>query len=161
MASVVEHASLAQLADGSEHLASVVFTPPAGGTEAADVGTLVLHNLATAARRVLVGIANGYPYPPNGTHISAIAHKAPGMIAVSVVGNPNGQGVLSQELLLVDANTGVVARVGHHRSWAKEGGPLDYWAEPHVTISPDGKRLLFASDWGGGNSVDTYVVELP
>jgi hypothetical protein len=28
-------------------------------------------------------------------------------------------------------------------------------------ISPSGTRVLFASDWGNGKSVDAYVVELP
>jgi hypothetical protein len=30
-----------------------------------------------------------------------------------------------------------------------------------VTGSPTGTRAVFGSDWGGGASVDTYVVELP
>ncbi|HOU91848.1 MAG TPA: hypothetical protein PLU22_12425, partial [Polyangiaceae bacterium] len=40
-------------------------------------------------------------------------------------------------------------------------GPQGYWAEPHVVISPTGTRLLFGSDWGGQDSVDAFVVELP
>lgn len=160
MAFAYEHASLGRLLDGTEFLGAVAFTPPAGGTEATEVGSLVLHNLATGTRKVLVGIATGYPYPPSGTHISAMAQKAPGMIAVSIIGNTDGQGVLMQELLRVNANTGEVARVAHHRSQAGEG-PWGYWGEPHATISPNGKRILFASDWGGGASVDVYVVELP
>ena len=39
--------------------------------------------------------------------------------------------------------------------------PDAYWAEPHTVPSPSGTRALFASDWGGGASVDTYVIELP
>jgi hypothetical protein len=82
-------------------------------------------------------------------------------VAVSVVGNVNGQTTLNSELLLADTNPGgKVCRVAHHRSWGK-AGPRDYWAEPHVVVSPSGTRLLFGSDWGGGATVDAYVVELP
>jgi len=30
-----------------------------------------------------------------------------------------------------------------------------------VNISPRGTRMIFASDWNNGSTVDTYVVELP
>jgi hypothetical protein len=38
---------------------------------------------------------------------------------------------------------------------------LGYWAEAHTVPSPSGTRAVFASDWGGGSSVDSYVLELP
>jgi hypothetical protein len=145
---------------GHDTLNTVVFDPPPGGSASADVGTLVSFDLQTGARKVVVGFATGYPYPPSGTHISAVAHKRSGWVAVSAVGNPRGQGVLDQELLLANVDTGTVCRVGHHRSFAREGR-WDYWAEPHVVISPTATRLLFGSDWGNGPAVDTYVVELP
>jgi hypothetical protein len=145
---------------GHDTLNSVVFDPPPGGSEAADVGTLVSFDLQTGARKVVIGFATGYPYPPSGTHVSALAHRRPGWVGVSAVGNPAGRGVLDQELLLANVDTGTVCRVGHHRSFAREGA-WGYWAEPHVVISPTGTRLLFGSDWGNGAAVDTYVVELP
>ncbi len=145
---------------GHDVLSSVVFDPPPGGSEAADVGTLVSFDLQTGARKVVVGLATGYPYPPSTTHVSALAHRRPGWVGVSVVGDPAGRRVLEQELLLANVDTGKVCRVGHHHSFAKEG-VWGYWAEPHVVISPTGTRLLFGSDWGNGAAVDTYVVELP
>jgi len=39
--------------------------------------------------------------------------------------------------------------------------PEPYWAEPHTVPSPSGTRAVFASDWGNGSSVDSYVLELP
>jgi hypothetical protein len=147
-------------ATGHDVLVSVAFDPPTGGSEAADVGTLVSFDLQTGARKVVVGLATGYPYPPSTTHVSALAHRRPGWVAASVVGDPAGRGVLDQELLLANVDTGEVCRVGHHRSFAREGA-WGYWAEPHVVISPSGTRLLFGSDWGNGATVDTYVVELP
>jgi hypothetical protein len=144
---------------GHDVLSSVVFDPPPGGTEAADVGTLVSFDLQTGTRKVVIGFATGYPYPPSGTHVSAVAHRRPGWVAVSAVGDPVGRGILEQELLLANVDTGTGCRVGH-RDLAG-GACRGYWAEPHVVISPSGTRLLFGSDWGNGTTVDTYVVELP
>jgi hypothetical protein len=58
---------------------------------------------------------------------------------------------------------GTVCRVGRHRSWGKENTKLQesYWAEAHAVPSPSGTRIAFASDWGNGTTVDTYVIELP
>jgi len=83
-------------------------------------------------------------------------------VFASIVGDTSGKGILDQELILANTNADstVVCRIGHHRSWGTEG-PNDYWAEPHVTGSPTGTRAVFASDWGGGSTVDSYVVELP
>jgi hypothetical protein len=156
---VVEHSSLGMLANGHDTYNAVQFdSGPRGSAE----GTLVVHDMTDGTSRVIVGPKTGYPYPPSSTHVSACVYKNPGWVFVSVVGDTSGAGILDQELLLANTNPGsaVVCRIGHHRSWGKEG-PNDYWAEPHVTGSPTGTRAVFASDWGGGASVDTYVVELP
>ena len=153
-----EHASLGSRASGHDTYNAVAFDPPPG--EPRIVGTLVGYDLQTGAHGVVIGPNTGYPYPPSGTHVSAIAHRAPGWVAVSVVGDPSGQELLDNELLLANVDSGVVCRVAHHRSWAGEGR-WGYWSEPHVVISPSGTRLLFASDWGNGSTVDSYVAELP
>lgn len=76
----------------------------------------------------------------------------------------DGQELLDQELVLVhvkDRDNVDVYRIGHHRADENE---FDYWGEPHAVISPSGTRVLFGSDWSGaedGQSVDSYVVELP
>ncbi len=150
-----EHASLGRLADGTDTHNAISF----GGSY---TGSLVTSDMTqNDSARVIVGEATGYPYPPGGTHVSAVAFKKPGWVALSIVGNTNGQTLLNQELVLADTNPGgKVCRVAHHRSYGK-AGPRDYWAEPHVVVSPSGTRLLFGSDWGGGATVDSYVVELP
>lgn len=154
--SPAEHASLG-FSNGHDVYNTVAFDPGSSGT---GIGTLVSYDLTTGTGKVIIGPSTGWPYPPSGTHISSAAWKAPGKVAVSVVGNPSGQRVLDQELLLADVGSGEVFRLAHHRSHAGEG-PWGYWGEPHAVISPSGKRVLFASDWGGGPTVDTYVVELP
>lgn len=75
----------------------------------------------------------------------------------------NGQELLDQELVIAKAEEGniKVCRIGHHRS---DEDQVDYWGEPHAVISPTGTRVLFGSDRSGeedGESIDSYVVELP
>jgi len=158
LAKALEHGSLGRPANGHDTYYAVAF-------DGSPVGSLIAHDLTDGSLRVIIGPDAGYPYPPSSTHISAVSYKAPGWVFLSSVGDPpSGQTVLNNELYLADTNpggTGKVCRIAHHRSWAGNGGPLGYWAEPHVVGSPSGTRLLFGSDWGGGNSVDTYVIELP
>ncbi len=152
------HANLGASASGHDTFNTVAFDGAAN-----EIGTLVTIDLWTGAKRVIVGPATGYPYPPSSTHISSISKNNPGWAAVSVVGNPDGQGLLDNELLLANTDTGAVCRIGHNRTFAGvvEGAKWGYWSEPHNVISPLGTRVLFGSDWSNGDSVDTYVVELP
>jgi uncharacterized repeat protein (TIGR02543 family) len=147
-----EHASLGRLADGTDTHNAVSF-------DGAFQGSLVVSDMTKPnSTRVVIGEDTGYPYPPGGTHISAIAFKNPGWVAVSIIGDGDGQSVLDNEIVLANTNPGgQVCRVAHHRSQEAQ----DYWGEPHVVISPSGTRLIFGSDWGGGPTVDAYVVELP
>lgn len=145
-----EHGDLLTNAAGHDVWASIQFDGPSGS------GTLIAANLDTGAVRTIIGEANGFGYPPSGTHISGRAVKAPGWVAVSVTGSSNTQ-LLGRAIVLANIDTGRMCYAAHHRSTSG-----DYWAEPHVVASPSGTRLLFGSDWGGnGTQVDTYVVELP
>ncbi len=154
LASRGEHASLGRGAAGALYGAVDFDGSPAG--------SLVVHEMQTARKIPIISTDNGWPYPPSGTHVSGVARASSGgWFAVSVVGNPTQGCVLCQELLLASADSRKVCRVAHHRSFAKQGTTWDYWSEPHVVISPSATRLLFASDWGDGPTVDTYVVELP
>jgi len=143
-----EHASMGTTPDGRDTYLTVVF-------DGSDVGTLVAYDMLDGSARVVIGMDQGYPYPPGGTHISGLAYRAPGWAFVSIIGDGNGQSVLDGEIVVANWVTGDVCRVAHHRS---SGG--DYFSEPHVVPSPSGTRALFGSDWGGG-STDAYVVELP
>lgn len=153
------HASLGRLANGHDTWNGAVYDDVN-----ANVGILVTWDLTDATPQVVIGPKTGYPYPPDG-HISALAYRQPGWVVVSTVSdNTTGpQGLLDQELLMADTNTGTVCRIGRHRSFGKNNTALadPYWAEPHAVPSPSGTRVAFASDWGGGATVDTYIVELP
>lgn len=152
------HASLGRLLGGQDTYNGVVYDPGPNGSE---VGELVVHDMTEASARVIIGPMTGYPYPPDGVHLSALAYKQPGWVFVSIVGDPAGQGLLDSELVVADTNPGgKVCRIAHHRSFGKDGAQ-GYWAEPHVVPSPSGTRALFGSDWGDTGRVDAYVVELP
>ena len=156
-----EHACLGKLSNGDDAYFTVSFEQgPNGGCQ----GTLVAHN-ATTGHCFSVTPVGDYAYPKSGTHISALAHKNTegGWVAVSSLGfQQDGVQILDQELFIAKVNEldADVYRVAHHRS---DEDNIDYWGEPHVTISPTGTRLLFGSDWSGvedGISVDSYVAEL-
>ncbi|QCE42608.1 T9SS type A sorting domain-containing protein [Psychroserpens sp. NJDZ02] len=156
-----EHSCLGQLSNGDDAYFSIGFEQgPNGGCQ----GTLVAHN-ATTGHCFSVTPVGDYGYPKSGTHMSALAHKNTdgGWVAVSSLGYQlDGVQILDQELFIAKVNEfdADVYRVAHHRS---DEDDIDYWGEPHVTISPTGTRLLFGSDWSGaedGVSVDSYVAEL-
>lgn len=166
-----EHTNNGQLANGHDTFNTVIFDPPAGGADNDYVGTLTTYDLTDASWRVIIGPKTGYPYPYD-THVSAMTTKNPGWVVISSadVGSlptPTGHDLLALELVYADTNTGRVCRVAHHRAWGKLNTTLTsfgtdpYFAEAHSVPSPSGTRIVFASDWNNGNTVDAYVVELP
>jgi hypothetical protein len=118
--------------------------------------------MTTGKSKVVIGPKTGYPYPPT-THLSGLAYLDPGWVVVSTFGDTQGQGLLDLEITVANTVTGAVCRAGRHRSWGKSNTKLadPYWAEAHAVPSPSGTRILFASDWGNGATVDAYVLELP
>jgi hypothetical protein len=161
------HASLGQLENGHDTWNGAVYDDARD-----DVGILVTWDLTNGSGGVVIGPKTGYPYPPDG-HVSAMAYRRPGWVVVSTyftdgfdgTGAAPTPGLLDLENLLADTNTGTVCRIGRHRSWGKSNTTLTaldpYWAEAHTVPSPSGTRAVFASDWGNGSNVDSYVVELP
>ncbi len=161
--SSTQHSSMGKLANGNDAYFAIAFAQgPNGGC----IGDIIAHDLTTGSCFPVISQSQGYDYPQSGTHMSGNAHKNTqgGWVAASMMGyDKDGQSLLDQELVIARADQGnvQVCRIGHHRSDEDE---FDYWGEPHVTISPTGTRVLFGSDWSGvedGQSVDSYVVELP
>lgn len=155
MANPYEHASMGRSAKGYDVWNAVAF-------DGDEVGSLVSHRLDTGERRIVIGPSNGYPYPPSSTHLSSIAVKAPGWVALGMVGAHTGKTLLDNEIVLANVDTGEVCRVAHARTFAGSTaeGHWGYWSETHPVISPSATRILFASDWMNGATVDTYVVDL-
>ena len=176
-----EHSCLGTNPDGNDALYVVNFNvAPKGcnGDPRKGVGTLVAYDLVTGTCNNIINQDNGYTYPLSDTHMSSLARKAPGWVAMSTVGskekdnefksftNNQPAKVLFSEIFLVYAKPGspTICRLAHHRSHGKKktkGTYLPYFGEPHPVLSPSGTRILFNSDWYDSGSVDTYVIELP
>jgi hypothetical protein len=160
-ASYFEHSGVGRSARGYDTWNAIAFNDSSPGAN--DQGALVSHRLDTGERRVIVGPATGYPYVPSSTHISAIATRAPGWVALGMVGvHEGGTLLLDNEIALANVDTGQVCRVAHARTFAgtTSVGRWGYWSETHVNISPTATRVLFGSDWMNGPTVDTYVIDL-
>lgn len=69
--------------------------------------------------------------------------------------DPRYPGVLDNELYLLWLEDGSYRRIAHHRS-----SECGYWVQPRATISPDGSRVLFDTDFwaetGGQNSCQRF-----
>jgi hypothetical protein len=155
------HASVGRLPTGEDTWNGHVYDDGPKGND--DIGSIVTWDLTKGTSRVIVGPKTGWPYPPGG-HDSAVATRQPGWVFLSVQGGDNtGKTLLDMELVIANAATGAVCRAGRHRSFGKDNTKLadSYWAEAHNVPSPSGTRILFGSDWMNGNTVDSYVVELP
>jgi hypothetical protein len=155
------HAGLGRLPTGEDTWNGHVYDEGPGGND--NIGSVVTWDMAKATSKVIVGPKTGWPYPPGG-HVSAVAIRQPGWVFLSVQGGGNtGRELMDMELIIANSVTGAVCRAGRHRSFGKDNTQLgqSYWAEAHNTPSPSGTRILFASDWMGGSTVDSYVVELP
>lgn len=156
-----EHSTMGRLSNGNDAMFSITFSSQYGC-----LADIIAVDLTDGTCFEITGEANGYDYPKSGTHVSGLAHKNsnPGWVSASMVGyEEDGQTLLDQEIIVAnsDPNDLKVVRVAHHRSDENE---FDYWGEPHASLSPTGTRVLFGSDWSGsedGQSVDSYVVELP
>ncbi len=170
--SSAEHSSLGKLPNGHDALYAVGFDPGRHPKRCdQSIGALVAHDLNDGTCNVVIGPSKGHGYPPTGTHISALAYRNPGWVALSSVGDSEVavagrvQKLFNSEIFLAyaDPERPQICRVAHHRSSGRDNTKLTvpYYAEPHVSISPSGTRMIFGSDWHGGDSVDTYVVELP
>lgn len=173
-----EHSSMGRSATGEDVYYQTVFKPSpreCGGDLWQGVGHLTEHNLETGACRPVVTQSDGWPPTTSGTHISALAHKRPGWVAMSSIGYGNFRyfaddirrpPALMSEIYLVNASETepTLCRLAQHRSYGKDAENTlykPYLGEPHATISPSGTRILFGSDWYNSGSVDSYIVELP
>jgi hypothetical protein len=160
LANPLNHSTLGLSPAGVDTWYGFVFDPGPHGDD--DIGALVTFDLTTGLSRTIIGPKTGFPYPPSG-HVSVMAYRNPGWAVVSTFGDLSGAGLLDLEVTVANTVDGTVCRVGRHRSWGKSNTHLatPYWAEAHAVPSPTGTRIVFASDWGNGATVDTYVIELP
>ncbi len=93
------------------------------------------------------GVVTDLPIGDECGHISTRAHRRPGW-AYSSSNNADGD-VFAIKL----DGSGLVERFTHHRSLEDS-----YEAEPHAVPSPDGLRVIFASNWGGTAPINAFAV---
>ena len=112
-----------------------------------------------SAVEVIVGPDTGFIFPPSGTTI--FASGLPGLLAASSPVPPDRQDggtldALEGEVVLADLRTSppTIQRLAQSRNFGD--GPF---SNSFVSISPSGRFVAFASDWGGDAS-DTYVIDL-
>jgi hypothetical protein len=72
-----------------------------------------------------------------------------------------------QELDEIDVATGAVTRIAHHQSIVSSGTDYEYWSSPKPAVSPDGRFVLFTSNWrrtlgsnSEGSRQDVFVAVL-
>ena len=84
-------------------------------------------------------------------HLSTGNYKRPGLAYVNFT-NGRPQDVLAVKL----DGSKTVKSFTHHRS-----SQATYIAQAYSAASPDGTKVMFASDWNGTAEINSYVVEMP
>ena len=139
-------------AEGRDMLVATLFDDPVSN------GLAVHFDLATGERSEIISDANGYGFPPSGSYVTTASAQKRFFVAVTQ--SVDNAGLLSNEIVLLDlAEPTTVRRVGRHRM----GEPSDLlapWRGVSAAVSPDGSKVLFSSDWGTGESIDTYLIDL-
>jgi hypothetical protein len=184
-----EHCDTAMDANGNDLLVGSQFSRNTGGN-----GNVIVCNINTGAVSNYVGESSGWGYPTTGSLSGSTAWKNPSWVVTGMTGNIYGTGskgvatpgsngnsgptanpctILDQELMITNLTSGTTWRIAHHRSTGNYSNApqSNYWAQPNVTFSTSGTRILFNSDWGDGNPsnpvvnpnapIDTYVLILP
>jgi hypothetical protein len=175
-----EHCDTAMDSNGNDLLVGSQFSRNTGGN-----GNVIVCNLNTGKVTNVVGESStpAYGYPATGSLTGSTAWKVPNVCATGMIGNiygtnnngpvSNPKTLLDQEVWLTELTTGTCYRVAHHRSTGNYSNApqSNYWAQPNVSLSTSGTRILVQSDWGCGDptkpildpnaAVDTYLIELP
>jgi hypothetical protein len=90
-------------------------------------------------------------------HVSCRNTQMPGWALISTQGPDKKYPNLDFEIFWVKLDgSGEVRRVAHHRSDRENGG---YFAEQHAVASRRGDKIIFSSNWGGGEISD-YLIDL-
>ena len=107
--------------------------------------TILMRRLDSGAATVLT--SSSYD-----AHASTRNNQRPGWAYSSInnTGSPFDREVYAVRM----DGSGAVERYAHHRSSSG-----DYLAQPQAVPSPDGKRVMFHSDWGSSRPVQSYVVD--
>jgi hypothetical protein len=110
-------------------------------------------------RRLSDGVVTLLEHGGYGSHTSTRNLGRPGWAYLSFFQSDENP-PYSQEVAAVKLDgSGVVERLVQHRSTEDVH---DYYAEAQPSPSPDGSKVIFASDWGDATGpIQAYVVDLP
>jgi hypothetical protein len=125
------HSDLGLAADGREVLVSFELAHPDNNNYPA----IVLYWLDGSPKEYLRMV----PW----SRLDHISCQGPAGTWLVTAGNDEGDPLLKGELYIVFQD-GSLRRIVHHRS-----DSCDYWAQPKATMSLDGTRIAFSSDWRG------------
>lgn len=173
-----EHCDTAMNSKGEDLLVGSQFSRNTGGN-----GNVIVCNLNTGAVTNMIGESSGWGYPATGGLSGSTAWQNPAWVVTGMTGDiygtnnsgptANPKTLLDQEIMITSLDSGTTWRIAHHRSTGNYSNApqSNYWAQPNVTFSTSGTRILFQSDWGDGDPskpvlspnapVDTYVLTLP
>jgi hypothetical protein len=124
---------------------------------AVDGGTLARHVVARRIDTNAVNDCTGVNVLDFDWHASTRNTTRPGWGYIGV--NDRTGKLFDGEIVAVRMDGSLaVERWGHHRA-----NNIDYDSAPFAVPSPDGTRVMFASNWGdvSGRPVQTYVISLP
>jgi hypothetical protein len=128
------HSDLGLAADGREILVSFELAHP----DNTNYPAIVLYWLDGSPKKYLRMV----PW----FRLDHVSCQGPAGAWLVTAGNDEGDPLLKGELYIVYQD-GSLRRIAHHRS-----DSCDYWSQPKATISVDGTRVAFSSDWRGNCS---------
>jgi len=155
--SMSEHSDLAIGPDGQD---MYVYTDyDTGAIRAVNIDTGATFDLLPLYPRVATGYA---------AHISGQAFSRPGWVVVSTYADNTGNGTIApdpiiepmyRKIILIELKPdGRKLSVAHTRAAANYGG---YFGEHQATISRDGSRIMFATNFDDGGPASSYMVLVP
>lgn len=102
----------------------------------------------------------------NGSlHVSGRAYNKPGWVAISHYTTSQNNDWYENEVFLakLDGSSTIVRLAKHHSDVTViDDSGEDYWRQPHATISRDGTRVIWGSNWDNNNrDLDSYMITLP
>ena len=128
-------------------------------TPGGKIGNVIAFNTRTNTYRSLTDPDD----EANMSHVTATNHANPGYVFVTYTSTVDGGSKYNGEIIAVNledpgnAVSGII-RLAHHRTNASNDL---FNCQSHITVSPDGTRLLYSSTWGPSQSVvGTYVIDL-
>jgi hypothetical protein len=143
-----EHSDLGLMPNGDDVYVSVDYQMPGGD--------VFFTNIQTGVRTSLF-----QSYPGNHAyHFSCKAYALRGWVVLSSYGERGDPLWSDKKITLLELKEdGRILNVAWHRS--KIPGSDAYFHEPQATISRDGTRIAYTSNWGGSSQADLNAYHIP